>query len=829
MSETINDAKEPAWFGDLSQMSPWQQVSNRSILRIQQLSQDLLKDLEGMEFFKELGGVKEVLFAGIDHKKTTPESTWYNLRLCATFGLDPEGLAKDKNPLKILTEDHKPAVKALFECSHAWDEHTAVDHDKFIAALNDVRYENDQWKVRTPQEARKKRGESALDQLLIALAVVPYRGVLVSLLEEVVFKSALRRNDPPKESAVWFSPKGDKEGFFAFERFGEFSLDGYLEDSSAKPIGVAPFQIETASLENTALVESIPDVEKLYKDFLLDFTRGALLRSKKETDASGGKEFNRGDHDIHGFAIPAYDVWCPDEKQWRGGMTGWLVVFFKKSRDNIESRYSHSAKLSNKEFLEHAWLRFTDLVHLYVRRVREANMRDLLEDYADSRGGSMQPHEFFLNHLHQVIGYKSKRASGETDDKLEPAEKKLHVPGDDGRPDIEEDVLLLPTTCWKGCDILGEGTTYPPGTRRLCALFLDELELVRAKREEGRREGQQAGFFESAHDYSKDLNALDSQLAHFSNGLSTTREYFQQTRTESVVKLLTEIQDRLEALRVPEEWWLLRARFMMAHQRTETEGRLYEQPEWCLDLIKKGTRGDLYRLIKLLVWLPIKWDEHVERARVRNGQHNESAENESELSGDDLADWARLFSYDERGRHPGIDAILGQYMRYLFVGEKITKEAFAQRHLPPQLNREQKMSDPVLWCGLGESEPRRWKPVGTLCPLLVFSLRAAFQHAWLDQFLQAALHFKDGKSMDLFTPVTPSVTLDSIDDGTGFTIQFPNPNARINEKLLAAPLELPWGTWQRDISHYRNLCHPWHANLKSNPTQNLFTIHIASR
>ena len=37
---------------DLSEMTDRQQVSNRSILRIQQLSDDLLKDLNGMELFK---------------------------------------------------------------------------------------------------------------------------------------------------------------------------------------------------------------------------------------------------------------------------------------------------------------------------------------------------------------------------------------------------------------------------------------------------------------------------------------------------------------------------------------------------------------------------------------------------------------------------------------------------------------------------------------------------------------------------------------------------------------------------------------------------------
>lgn len=332
--------------------------------------------------------------------------------------------------------------------------------------------------------------------------------------------------------------------------------------------------------------------------------------------------------------------------------------------------------------------------------------------------------------------------------------------------------------------------------------------------------GQQSGLLESAHDYSRDLNMLDSHLAGFSADFLRMRNEVESIECRSVEEFRRGVLERVDQLRLPEERWLLAARFMMAHQRTLTEGRLYEQPEWCLNLIKRGTRGALYRLIKLLVWLPISWKEHVDFAAIKeSGDEHDSAE--SELGREGLSDWARLFAYDERGRDAEVDDALGEYIRHLFCVEQITEVRFWQLHPPPQLNPGTPMTTPLLWQGLDQNRGQRWKPTATLCPLLVFSLRAAFQHAWLDLFLQAAGHWREGKPLDSFQTMTPSVTLESIDEGMGISITFPNPNSdSVEGQQTAGAVELPWGNWRREVARYtdKGLCHPWRIDLSHDST-----------
>ena len=313
---------------------------------------------------------------------------------------------------------------------------------------------------------------------------------------------------------------------------------------------------------------------------------------------------------------------------------------------------------------------------------------------------------------------------------------------------------------------------------------------------------------------------LDSHLAGFSADFLRMRNEVESLDRRSVEEFRRGVLERVDQLRLPEERWLLAARFMMAHQRTLTEGRLYEQPEWCLNLIKRGTRGALYRLIKLLVWLPISWKEHVVFAAIKEtGDEHDSAE--SELGREGLSDWARLFAYDERGRHAEVDNALGEYIRHLFCVEKITEDRFWELHPPPQLNPGTPMTTPLLWQGLDQDRGQRWKPIGTRCPLLVFSLRAAFQHAWLDLFLQAAGHWREGKPLDSFQTMTPSVTLESIDEGMGISITFPNPNPdSVEGQQTAGAVELPWGNWRREVARYtdKGLCHPWRIDLSHDST-----------
>jgi hypothetical protein len=461
---------------DLSRMTPRQQVSNRSILRIQQLSDDLRKDLNRMDIFQQLGGVREVLFAAIDHRRSNHQDTWYNFRLCATCGLDEEAI-------RVLKDDiHSRAAESLFRLAKdAWDPHTSANHTTFLNEL-----END--------NKNDQRREKALDQLLIALAVVPYQGVLVSLLEEAFFgKTPEIQNQTqagtqrkPIHRACFFAPVGNNPGEFSVRNFDCFQIGKLIfkrkwDDFRIDPTNVPPQEGEY--------------IKKLFEDFLLPFTRGAWLRKVGNISTQNTTKSERHDQDVYGFAVPAYDAHCPDEG-WRGGMTGWLIVFLQKP-SRVKSFFSWRNFWGRKRQLDHSWSHFTDLVRTYVRRVREANIRDLLEDYAEPDGIHEQPREYFLKHLHQVIGFEtlaSAKAQQLGEEVLKDKVRPLVIPEDTHREQVEQDVLPLPHTCWDGCVDRGKGTTFPPGTRRLCAMFLDELELVRAKREEGQNVAR-AGFF----------------------------------------------------------------------------------------------------------------------------------------------------------------------------------------------------------------------------------------------------------------------------------------------------------------------------------------------
>jgi hypothetical protein len=405
--------------------------------------------------------------------------------------------------------------------------------------------------------------------------------------------------------------------------------------------------------------------------------------------------------------------------------------------------------------------------------------------------------------------------------------------------------FVLPRVAWPQQDDRSQTTAWEAKWLPTTMVPTDEQDLtafthatmIRLRDAEQRiaaiRHSQEAnrsrGLLSAAHDYSKDLNLLDSSLARFSGDLQGLRRAVQGHRSQSFDAFKHEMISKLDDLRLPEEQWLLQARFLMAHQRALNEGRLYEQPEWCLDLLKRGTRGALYRLIKCLVWLPVTWSEHASLASFSQAEDAR----ESEIGKDGLSDWARLFAYDERGLHPEIDKKLGDYMRYLFTDDEISEARFWELHPPPQLNPGTPMTAQLLWMGFDETSDERWKPVGTLCPLLVFSLRAAFQHAWLLRFLQAAAHREKAKSLAGFRPDSnfPNVTLESIDSGTGMSLSFPNPSAPNMNRENLPPVQLPWGNWEREVKQYtdRGLCYPWHVGISHGKDNSTFEILIRSR
>jgi len=811
-----------------------QRLSNRVILRAQQLANELRDDLNTLSFFKEAAEkagmpenllknvVESVVFVCPDPK--SDGTTYYLPRLLNTFDLEQPGLW----PWIV---EHQGRFQPLFDLHGA-----KTGYQSFLEAIEQAET------ATTADPTKAKRRRAVVHDLLIdQIATLPYQGLLPELWEEFFF----RRTEPGwSPRACWCHVRKP-------EKANGESRD--QNDTPPQPVemwrfdGLRPGEKWGTNLPNVQIRASDEqgvfdyDVQKHLRDLYRDFVDPFLLgihepHGDQESDSPYFKTHQYGE--VRGIAVPVYE-WFPREGlEPCGGFIAWLFVIPKQEDKNLLEALFPS-EISNDKEPHASWLGLSFCVRKFATRLRQLQRREALEHRGRRGGGALELTKelshYFTGWRRSVLDWNPKFADGEffkhedVDDTHRLAidvsptlglgldERGSHLP-----------VLLEPLP----------GTIIPEDAKSREDYLVSQAEAVRAfyrdaaRLEAERRLGKLSGEVASAHDYSKDLNALDSQLARFSKELSQTREHFQHARTDSVADLQSEIQERLGALKVPEEWWLLRARFMMAHQRTETEGRLYEQPEWCLDLIKRGTRGALIRLVKLLVWHPIDWEEHVKHASLTlSGPQMD--EDQAELSPRHLSDWSRLFSYDERGRYAEIDKILGNYMRFMFVEERIEEEAFWTRHPPPKLNGDSLMTAQLLWADMPDGGKTRWRPVGTLCPLLVFSLRAAYQHAWLDGFLRAAVNWEGGASMKGFLPKTPSVTLKSMDDGTGFYLTFPDPQTRIFENgrpgQMEGKIRLPWGTWERDLSRYEGLCHPWQRKLIREPASNDFQIQITTQ
>lgn len=506
MSVEIYNSSKKIGIANFDQETPRQEVSNRSILRIQQLSNEMKGELNEMELFggKGLGRVKEVLFAARDHRheqnkagnQLIGETRWYNFRLCATYGFCT--IQKDGNHSKWGNSHYEKlnkfdnAIRRTFAVAKAFDPHTAANYAQFKRAL-DTEHEivaklSKPDEASEPDKAALNRRE-ALDQLLVALAVLPYRGVLPSLLERYFF--GVETGDDWKASipknACFFTPT-DEPDRFTLRSFDSFQWDKKGHEQTWDDFELSEFGDELKD-----------DVKKLFYEFVLPFTRGKPITDTKPVDTNGVRHEN---WDMRGFAVPAYDTWLlGDEGGWRGGNAGWLVVILENEPEAIKT-FCRSKGLHQQDLLSHSWLHFTDLVRAYVRRVREANMRDLLEDYASPSGSPERPKAFFTEHLHQVIGWRLSKSDKDKD------RSKLKVPFDQSDGDINEWVVPIKDTRWAAV------RPFPPGTRRLCKLYLDELRLVLSERQKGRGAEKRAQYFAASHELKKLASLIPLAKGH---------------------------------------------------------------------------------------------------------------------------------------------------------------------------------------------------------------------------------------------------------------------------------------------------------------------------
>lgn len=385
--------------------------------------------------------------------------------------------------------------------------------------------------------------------------------------------------------------------------------------------------------------------------------------------------------------------------------------------------------------------------------------------------------------------------------------------------------ILTPTVHNLKTDELVEDKYFTSVAEHARYFYRDRVLPIAEQRKAAKDLGQLSGFLETAHDYSKDLNALDHTFGRLQKAIGDTASSIKQSLAgrPEFAEFQDKIHTDLNRLLKIRDHSLLRPRFMMAHLRTQTEGYYYEQPDWIVKRLANGTRGDIYFLFNHLVWEPLGARHYLALL--------EMPPQEAEVS-----DWSRLFAYDEIGRHPQVDAFLADYLKQCFLrrpenGGPMTPEQFGARHPPPKINPEQGMTDVIL-PGLRELVVG----IRGLLPLVVFSLRTAFQHAWLTSFIKSGIHGLDAGPFD---PVTERVTLSDEmgDDSYTLRIEFPNPFSREILKRwprdrFDAPISkselLPWGNWEREVSFYSGLGLPWVASLAASEHDEVFSIDVRS-
>ena len=448
-----------------------QETSNRSILRVQQLSNDLRDDLNSLPLFPAQNGnaaVTNILFVSRDHpreerdrdRSASPRAqsrTWYNFRLCDTYDFPCElvewlmlDVPHDSDNSTGKPRKSYQRLQPLFQAAKNEEPTTRATFEQFEEAL------------------LNRQTKRALDQLLIALAVIPYNGVLVELFEKFFH---LDKDQCRRPSCLLFENTGrDKAGNLTFE-FTPFDL--FAATSSALDGGGKDIMPPMRFPEDLDQFLSKTDngSRSIFDLFVLPFTRGETPRL--ENDFNKAPFYNDDDStNLHGFVIPAYDCF-DDEYKWCGGMAGWVVAFL--DHELIRSLKSKTGSGLPRD-RRSQWRAFLVLVQSYVRDVRTAHMRDLVEDYTARPSIRLPDPEVYLReHLHYIIGWKSDMVA-EKDEKTV-----IRIPQEQrtGKPLLLQSEPL-PHTHWN------LDRRFPRGTQRLCKLFLERLLDANRLREEGR-------------------------------------------------------------------------------------------------------------------------------------------------------------------------------------------------------------------------------------------------------------------------------------------------------------------------------------------------------
>lgn len=501
--------KKPAW----QQPRQDQRLSHRTILRFQELADELRDDLNDLPLFKGgdngTGRVQNVFFVSRDPDYSTSElhGRFYNARLLATFNFNSDAdkvwtwLNKRSPDEELLPNLEK--LKPLFVAAGRPDEfgkfETAVKTKENVVGVDDY----------------KKAQEAAHNLLIDAVAVLPYDGLLISLFEDKVFFSEPEPNKhtPPAHQCCWFEGMEDDLTLTAVNCFVP----------CAPPIkgGQSKMRFPDAIAN-----ELTGDLDTLFKEFL-----NAFMRGDKPFDENGDWPYKSPEAPMRGFAVPAYDIWSRNVNGWHGGMVGWVFCFLGETKEadlppikqglirrlvRALARVFHcvdevkalplKAPSTEGNF---TWTGLTHAMQHFVRRVRQAHMRELLENFQQARSGdSVEP--YFNAHLCHVSGWRWDAS---------PSAKKMPLP----RKGTEVSFLTPVSRVW---DTVSRGETESfEEAEWLCKQFLDGLDLLHKSAEAERRLGKAQAADEAHEKTAHQIRKLNNRIVG-TEDLDTLRHFY---------------------------------------------------------------------------------------------------------------------------------------------------------------------------------------------------------------------------------------------------------------------------------------------------------------
>jgi len=795
--------------------TPVQRLINRTILRFQQLANELKNDLGRVIPKTDVQSVQSVLFVSADRGKyrfdqnSDSPRRFYNALLLRTYQFTDEN-NKVWQWIKDSLEDGssgKPSQRWKKNPTE-WKENRTGFEQLFShsADLSGLKNEFSNFENSVRHDVKEK----AHDLLIDAIATLPYTGFLPGCFD--VFLRG--------EQTKWCLRMGHPINTFKVIRLvNQEGLFVEMKSTFADPKNKKD-EPEKIELEEILSTDKMPKLAKLFFPKFIDhFVMGREAVDKPSYDDL----FHIPKDPPQGLFIPVYDF-NDESGRGAGGFEGWLVVLMDsmKVEDKNESAIAMAVQKNESAI--------TMAVQNFASRASEERMRELIErPWTDA----MSPAMFTKQNYGHYGGWEGNL---ESETKFHPNSKipfskipfvflkesknGLTPTSENETSEITHIAIHIRANEEQGQDlwlvfrrrldtILPETDKYLIDYGYHIARSVSDLYQTARLRHEEIQRGNLSGSLSSAHDYSKDIGPILSQLSEYGERIQSSMRTIQveADRLSGLPAPATEVRNRiteelleLKAKPAPRFGWFAASRFLNAHLVTQTRGVLIPEPVECVKMLENGTLADLEEIVRLLVWHPVTIQELKDRGR----KYARWSPEKLRLS----STWWALFSFD-------LDPVpasrpfrekLGERVCSLILDEKIDQTVFAERFQIPLIQLVNDFGEPSssLW---PDEDAERWRPLDGLLPLFVFSMRFAFQCAWAKTIIEDP----KGPLTIRIAPSKPAYRK------IEFQITFPSLNSP------GSPLDNHpyFREWNAQIAHYRGTpvwkSSPWKAVAGTTP------------